>query len=127
MYMMSIPDHSKVSELISKYGLRGKLEPLEKKLYQASVVESKFVPGNLVTMNSQLILRNVATGESHSLSLVYEQSKKPGQVSVLAPLGTALLAARENATISYKDKDVFRMIVIEKILFQPEASGRMDL
>ena len=127
MYMISIPDHAKISRLISQSGLSGKLEPLEKKLYHANVVEPKFVPENLITMNSELRLRDVSTGHSHAVKLVYELAHKGNQVSVLAPLGMALLAARENATITYKDSGNQKIFVVEEILFQPEAAGEADL
>src|SRR5690349_9979094 len=74
---------------------RRDLDALEHELEQASFVEAAGVPGDVVTMNSTIELCDLDTAEKETYTLVYPDraSVEDGKLSVLAPLGTAVLGA----------------------------------
>lgn len=129
MCMITTLDHTRISKLIRRNGLDGKLSYLEEKLGLASLVESEVTPSNLVTMNSEVILKDGETGASFELRLVYQITPIYGtQVSVLSPLGNAILGSIENETITYLARDnELKTVTVEKLIFQPESAGQLDL
>lgn len=104
------------------------LHTLESKLTILSPVDSKSAPADLVTMNSIVVFRDMDLNEVHEIRLVYQLSPFfHNQVSVMAPLGTALLGSRKNRIIIYEGRDSqYRKIQVEEIKYQPEASGNME-
>jgi regulator of nucleoside diphosphate kinase len=81
-------------------------------------------------MNSTVVLEARPSGEQTTLTLVYPKDADSGQsrVSVLSPMGRALLGARVGDSIrvvvpAYGE----RQFVVAALTFQPEANGRFDL
>ncbi|MEZ4524916.1 MAG: GreA/GreB family elongation factor [Desulfobacterales bacterium] len=72
---------------------RKDLEALAEELERAEVVLSKDVPPDVVTMNSKVVLRDLDTSEKMTCVLVFPRNANIdiGAVSVLAPVGTAIL------------------------------------
>ncbi|MCC6301432.1 MAG: nucleoside diphosphate kinase regulator [Gammaproteobacteria bacterium] len=101
------------------------VEALRGELDRATVVEPAEVPPEVVTMNSTVRFRDEATGESHELTLVYpEGGNRPGTISVLAPVGSALLGLSVGQTISWQIPGGRKaQLRILEILRQPEAMG----
>jgi regulator of nucleoside diphosphate kinase len=100
------------------------VEMWEEKIERAEVITQDEAPSDLVTMHS--IIR---TGDSN-LTLVFprEADIDQGKISILAPLGMALLGARVGQTISWQARDgQSRTLVIESISYQPEACGHWHL
>lgn len=106
-------------------GNRADAEGLVGELEKATVVETGKMPSNVVTMNSKVKLRNLDTSEEITLSLVYPEDAdlSSGSVSVLAPVGTAILGYVEGDIIEWPVPSGVRRLQIEKILYQPEAAG----
>lgn len=79
------------------------LHDLEEELGRASIVEEGELPAGVVTMNAQVRVQDIETGESRTYTLVFPHEANPslGRVSVLAPLGTALLGYREGDEIDW--------------------------
>lgn len=127
--MITKKDHERINDLILKHQLISKIDELEKKLQLYTLIESKYVPRYLVTMNSELIVSDLNSGENFEVKLVYQHSPlHKNQVSILAPLGTALLGISENETVRYQGRDGReRQVTVRKIIFQPEAAGLLDL
>ena len=70
------------------------------------LIDSILTDFNLITMNTELICTDLATEETLPLRLVYQLSfDYDHQVSVLAPLGTALLGMRLHETTTYIDRE----------------------
>lgn len=126
--MITSHDHIQITQLLKNSGKSGMLHELEGKLNQLSKVDPVKAPHDLVTMNTIIVFRDSQTNLTHELRLVYQLSPLyKNQVSVMAPLGTALLGSRENSTVVYEGRDALtRIIFIEKIKYQPEASGKLD-
>src|SRR5512144_1601262 len=69
------------------------LEKLEEELDRAKVVASEDVPGDVVTMNSQISVRDLDSNKEMVLRLVFpaDADYDQGRISILAPIGTALI------------------------------------
>lgn len=105
------------------------LDQLEAKLERAELVESRAVPADIVTMNSRVQLRDEQDGSSHTFTLVFPENADPAQdrISVLAPLGAALLGARVGEPVVWRVPSGEKCMRVEQILYQPEAAGDYHL
>ena len=105
-------------------------DALEDELENAEIVDPRQMPPNVVTMNSEALVRDLATDEVERIRVVFPGAAAPskGAISVLAPLGLALLGTRSGDEVKW---DVpgggDRKLRVEGITYQPEASGRFDL
>ena len=102
---------------------------LEREMEQAIVVKPEEVPATVVTMNSEVQVVDLDTQERRWLTLVFPSMAgiETGRVSVLAPLGTALLGSREGTRVAWQTPRGARHLQVERVLYQPEAAGRFDL
>jgi regulator of nucleoside diphosphate kinase len=123
-------DKERLNELIAvarEFGDKDRqyLNDLTAELTRAKVVDSREIPPSVVTMNSKVILCDVDTGERMTYSLVFPRDADigSGAISILAPVGTAILGYGEGNTIEWSVPSGKRRIKIEKILYQPEAAG----
>lgn len=73
------------------------LHRLELELERARIVPDDKVPEDVVTMDSTVELEDIQTGELMTYTLVFPERTNItlGLISVLAPLGTAILGYRE--------------------------------
>jgi regulator of nucleoside diphosphate kinase len=80
---------------------RKDLDALEEELSQAEVVEPQKMPPDVVTMNSKAVLRDLDTSKEMVYRLVFPKDADidSGAISVLAPVGTAILGYREGDVI----------------------------
>jgi regulator of nucleoside diphosphate kinase len=108
---------------------RKDLEALTEELAHAEVVSSEEIPPDVVTMNSKVVLRDVDTSEKMTFTLVFPEDADvdTGSISILAPVGTAILGYRKGDVIEWPVPSGMRRITIEKILYQPEAAGDLHL
>lgn len=103
-----------------------KFAKLESELARATVVPREQIPNDVVTMDSRVVFENEKTGEQREITLVYPQNAdiKAGKVSVLVPIGTALLGLRVGQSIDWDlpsgEKERYRIIAVP---YQPEAAG----
>lgn len=105
---------------------RDGLELLQQELQSARVVEDPAqTPEDVVTMRSRVRLRNETTNTTLECTLVYpeENDAARGCVSVLAPLGAALLGHRTGETVEVDLPRGRTRFSIESMLYQPEAAG----
>jgi len=123
-------DKKRLEELISvarEFGeyARDDLADLSAELARGKIVESKKVPPSVVTMNSKVILHDLDTSEDLTYSLAFpkEADIDSGAISVLAPVGTAILGYSEGSEVEWEVPSGKRRLRIEKILYQPEAAG----
>ena len=101
------------------------LEKLQKELDRAKVVSSQEIPANVVTMNSTVCLEDLDTQEEETYTLVFPENADlaQGKISVLAPIGTAMLGYEVGDTFEWDVPAGKRRLRVKKILYQPEASG----
>lgn len=105
------------------------LRSLERELDRAHVVDSKTIPKDVVTMNSRIRFVDVFTGDERVCTLVFPRDANidDNKISVLAPIGTAMLGYRVGDTIEWRVPSGDKQVRIEEILYQPEAAGCYDL
>jgi regulator of nucleoside diphosphate kinase len=105
------------------------LNKLQSELERARIISSKRVKPDVVTMNSTVSLRDLDDGNLYEYQLVYPQDADPqdNKLSVLAPVGTALLGYRIGDTVEWQVPAGVRRFRIEGISYQPEAAGDYDL
>ncbi|OUL98676.1 GreA/GreB family elongation factor [Variovorax sp. JS1663] len=115
-------DHQRLSRLVDKSAPPA----LEALLDATDIVGSREVAANVVTMYSQVRIVDASTGQPHTLTLCYPADAEPaaGFISVLSPVGLALIGLRVGALARWRvpggEEGCARL---EQILFQPEASG----
>jgi regulator of nucleoside diphosphate kinase len=127
-------DKSRLKELIAvaeQFGGhdRNDLESLAGELERADVVSSKDVPPDVVTMNSKVVLRDLTTSEQMTYVLVFPKDANidVGAISVLAPVGTAILGYAKGDVVEWPVPSGVRRISIDDVLYQPEAAGDYHL
>ena len=89
------------------------------------VVGHEDVPAGVVTMNSRVHCREESSGKDYHLTLVYPQDAGgEGCVSVLAPVGTALLGLSVGQHIDWTGPNgkVLKLTLLA-VEYQPEAAG----
>lgn len=105
-------------------------EALEVELERARVVASRSVPANVVTMNSRVVFIDEETYEAKVCFVVYPDDADPdeGHISVLAPIGAALLGLSVGQSIEWTlpSGRQTRLRLVD-ILYQPEAEGDFHL
>lgn len=113
----------------SKVRDRDHLDSLENELDRAHVVDPSAIPHDVVTMNSQVRIVDVDTGMENVYTLVFpsEASIPEKKISILAPIGTALLGSRAGGTVDWPVPAGMRTVKIKEVLYQPEASGDYHL
>lgn len=130
-------DHDRLSRLVDRLRREGRsptatgADSLEDELERATIVDSRTVPPNVVTMNSEVEVASLdeVGGQTMRLRVVFpaEASPKAGRISVLAPLGLALLGARAGDEVEWTMPGGQRRLRIERVHFQPEAEGQFAL
>lgn len=96
---------------------------------RANVVPSDKIPADVVTMNSAVRVVDDA-GVEQEWTLVYpeEANVASAKLSVLSPMGAALLGARAGKSVKYTAPNgAQRTLTVKAIVFQPEASGQHTL
>jgi len=79
-------------------------EQLDTELTRAVIVPWREVPADVIVMNAELEYEDTASGVRRRVQLVYPQDADvgSGKVSVLAPLGCALLGLRVGQEIDWR-------------------------
>lgn len=108
---------------------RDHLDSLEQELDRAHVVVASAIPRDVVTMNSQVRIEDVDTGVETVYTLVFplDASIAEKKISILAPIGTALLGTRVGMTVDWPVPAGRRTVRIKDVLYQPEAAGDYHL
>ncbi len=103
------------------------IDDLRRAVSRARVVPPARVPGDVVTMHSKVRLSDLAREREEIYTLVYpeEADLSAGKLSVLSPLGTALLGARAGDVVLVGG-DGPRTIKIRSVLYQPQTAERID-
>ena len=127
-------DYNRLNGLIDRTRERNSvdkeyLNKLEAELERAEVVEANEIPADVITMRSKVRLKDLVSGESNTYSLVFptESDFAEGKISVLAPIGTAILGYRLGDTIEWQVPSGLRRLKVEEILYQPESAGDHEL
>ncbi|HEU0251485.1 MAG TPA: nucleoside diphosphate kinase regulator [Pyrinomonadaceae bacterium] len=122
-------DHERLSSLIEKMRERNGVDKeyvnkLEAELDRAEIVDPSEIPPDVITMRSTVRLKDLVSGETNIYQLVFpaEANFSEGKISVLAPIGTAILGYRRGDTIEWPVPSGLRRIEVAEIIYQPEAA-----
>ena len=101
------------------------LAGLDQELSRAEVVASGEISADVVTMHSTVRVRDVDGGRSAVYTIVFpvDADLERNRISVLAPIGTALIGYRAGDLIEWATPGGTKRLQIEEVLFQPEAAG----
>ena len=118
-------------EQLRKTGFRetANLEKLEEELARSDEVAPSEVAADVVTMNSRVRLQDEASGQTLECNLVFpsEADASANRISIVAPLGTAILGYRVGDTVTWPMPGGERQYKIVEIAYQPEAAGDYHL
>ena len=105
------------------------VEALGKELKRAKVVASEEIPVDVITMNSTVRLKELKSRSEMIITIVYPKDVDltSRKVSVLAPVGTAILGCKVGDKIEWPLPKGPVTYKIEEILYQPEAEGDLYL
>lgn len=127
-------DMSRLEELLevaSDFNARDNkhLDELTKELLRAEVVDSTSIPADVITMNSKVRLLDLDTNEEKTYTLVFpsEANIDEDKISILAPIGTAMLGYHAGDTIKWHVPAGIRRLKVTDILYQPESAGDYHL
>jgi len=103
----------------------GPLEDLQAELDRGRLVTPRAVPPNVVTMNSRVRVRDLDSGQERVVTVVFPEDAEPaaGKVSILDPVGTALLGYQVGDEIRWTGSKSVLRLKIKEMLYQPEAAG----
>lgn len=127
-------DRKRLAELMAvadefNYRDRTDLKRLAEELEHGTLVDPKDVAPTVVTMNSRVLLRDLETGETSEYTLVFPKDAdiESGRISVMSPIGTAILGYSVGDAIEWTVPAGTRRIRIEAVPYQPEAAGDYHL
>lgn len=127
--LMTEKDYLRLKHVLS-FQSSPELENLELELDRATIITDDEVPPDLVTMNSKVKFLNLQDNREMTVSIVYpsEANSSEGKISVLAPLGSALIGLRSQQEINWMFPDgKTKTLRILEILYQPESEGHWHL
>ena len=123
-------DHVRLLNLVRRDKRDGRSAPqspsIEHLLDECAIVASRQVSPDVVTMYSQIEIVDPVTATRQRLTLCYPHDAEPaaGFVSVLSPIGAALLGLQVGEQARWRTPDGRDASgEVAAILFQPEASG----
>lgn len=119
-------DHRRLALLRGKSAHQDIPEEIDELLEGADTLPPSAMPPDVITMHSQILVEDEDGTNSRKLVLCYPPDSDPtaGRLSVLSPLGAALLGQRKGALVRWDAPDGTRKSLrIAAIPFQPEANG----
>lgn len=121
--IMTLNDFRKLSSLV-KYTDSDAMELLDAELNRASVVIDEELPKDVVSMNSKVSYIDLETRQESIVTLVFPHDAKieENRISVLAPIGAALIGLRVGQTIEWPlPNGRQKKIQVTSVIYQPEA------
>lgn len=101
------------------------LQGLEAELNRSKHIAGHKVPPDVITMHSTAQLLDLDSGEELVYTLVFpdEADIRQNKISVLAPIGTAMLGYRVGDVFEWPVPDGLRRLQVKRVLYQPEAAS----
>jgi regulator of nucleoside diphosphate kinase len=106
------------------------VEFLVRELMRATIVDEGSIPADVVTMGSRLEYREEGRSSTQIATLSYpgEREFLDDAISVLTPVGAALLGLAAGQSICYAGPDGRPVtITVIRVAYQPEANSRIRL
>lgn len=102
------------------------VEELERHLLEAEITPAARIGADVVTMNSEVLVTDLDTGETFGFRVVFPRAANvsAGNISVLAPLGMAVLGRRVGEELAWKVPAGTRRLRVDALVSQPERDGK---
>ncbi|SNB46288.1 nucleoside diphosphate kinase regulator [Geobacter sp. DSM 9736] len=127
-------DLDRLEDLIEKHRAKTSrdtrnLDELEQELGKAEVVSPESIPPDVITMNSRVRLEDADSGHATVYTLVFpaDADVEKGKISILAPIGTAMIGYRVGDKITWDVPGGQKNLAVKEILYQPESAGDYHL
>lgn len=123
---ISTNDHAKLRLLVNaalRTSSNPAIEKLRQELDRAVVLDSGALPKDIVTLNSRVEFEDVATGEveAYTLTMPERADVEQKRLSILAPIGTALIGFRQGDAVNWTTPGGVRQLKIRNVS-QPDAN-----
>jgi regulator of nucleoside diphosphate kinase len=104
----------------------GGLALLERHVDDAEVLPAGCIGPDVVTMNSEVRVRDLDTHQAMVFRVVFPRAADAaaGRISVLAPLGMAILGRRVGDHVRWPTPGGVRRLRVDRVLYQPEREGK---
>jgi regulator of nucleoside diphosphate kinase len=122
-------DAARLEALVAQHRSGRTTSDLEEEIARAKILSADRISPSVVTMNSRVKYRDKETGAVHEVTLVYphEADFSRRKVSVLAPVGIALLGLSVGQTMHFQVPDGREKgIEILGVTYQPEAAAKAE-
>ena len=127
-------DFERLKELLqdlqtTDYRKSNYVERLQLEIDRAEIVQPEDIPSDVVTMNSTVCIEDIDIEEEEIYTLVFPEDAdlSQGKISILAPIGTAMLGYEVGDSFEWEVPGGTRNLRAKRILYQPEASGDFHL
>ncbi|GAA4344190.1 nucleoside diphosphate kinase regulator [Kangiella taiwanensis] len=103
------------------------IQALEMEIGRAKILSPEKMPKDVVTMNSEVKFKVSGSNEAFDLTLVYPKGVDgTGKtLSILAPVGSALIGLKEGDSIEWpKPGGGMMEVTIDQVVYQPEREGK---
>ena len=119
---ISSADHQRLRMLMdlvvqSQPRLRESLQPLRNELERADVLPAEVMPRSVVVMGARVEIEDRESGEVDTYTLVYPEhaDAAAGRLSILAPIGMAIIGFAEGDTFAWRTPGGMRQLLIRKV------------
>ena len=108
---------------------REEIGDLEQELERGTEVDSKEIGPDIVTMNSTVRVTDLDANTTHLYTIVFpaDADFEKGRISILSPIGTALLGYRAGDVVTWEMPRGTRRLRIDELVYQPESAGDFHL
>jgi regulator of nucleoside diphosphate kinase len=127
--VVTVNDYQRLMGLIEFASLKARMpevaDHLYKRLCNATMVSQDKIDEKVITMNSRVRLKELATERETEITITYPEDASPvdRRVSVFSHIGLALIGRKECETVSWKVPRGVGQFEIVKVTYQPEAAG----
>jgi regulator of nucleoside diphosphate kinase len=123
-------DHKRLSMIVQKLQgsgceERALIRRLADKLARSVVLPPEHIPENVVTLYTTAEVEDLAEQGKQVFTLVFpkEASQEENRISILTPVGIALLGETLGSIVEVQVPDRTLRLKITRLLYQPEAAG----
>ena len=121
--IVSAEDYQQLKTLMASNIVRwvngsDRLDELQAELDRAQMMPEVEMPSDVVTMNSTVSLRDLGTNEVETYTLVYPDRADIAnhKLSVLSPIGTAILGYRVGDEFRWRVPQGWRNVKVEQVI-----------
>jgi regulator of nucleoside diphosphate kinase len=127
--VVTVNDYQRLMGLTEFASLKVKMPYIANRLLENLKTARRMLPqdidGSIITMNSRVRLKDLASEREMEIAITYPQDAEPVErrVSVFSEIGLALFGRKEKEVVSWRVPGGVGSFEITKITYQPEAAG----